>query len=305
MGSEMTNLSSRIKVARRIPAWASGLVIVICAALLSLSSPAVSEQDSEGLVYPVDIVASDGSMVIADFKAHALLRVDSDGSVETIAAGEGLPRTPLYGIRAVVEAPDGNGWIVSDPGTFGIYRVSTDGDLSLITSEVDIPQGLAVYDEQSVLVSDLRGGIGAILRVTLDGVVTVFAELGSPKGIVADGDDGFVVVSHGQRALFHLSREGSVSTIASGPPFDFPHDVVRLDEDTFVVSDGYAHALFKVTRSGEVTVLAQGAPLVSPQGIALGPDDTLLVVDPQAGSVFRVTEEGTVTAIATVAAAGS
>ncbi len=82
----MTNLSSRIKVARRIPAWASGLVIVICAALLSLSSPAVSEQDSEGLVYPVDIVASDGSMVIADFKAHALLRVDSDGSVETIAA---------------------------------------------------------------------------------------------------------------------------------------------------------------------------------------------------------------------------
>ena len=300
----MSNLSSRNTVARRISGWASSLLGLICATMLFLPSSAISEQESEGLVYPVDIVASDEAMVIADFKAHALLRVDLDGSVATIVAGEGLPRTPLYGIRSVVEAPDGEGWIVADPGTFGIYRVSPEGDLSLITSEVDIPQGLVVYDEQSVLVSDLRGGIGAILRVTLDGVVTVFAELGSPKGIVADGDDGFVVVSHGQRALFHLSREGRISTIASGAPFDFPHDVVRLDEDTFVVSDGYAHALFKVTRDGEVTVLAQGAPLVSPQGIALGPDGTLLVVDPQAGSVFQVTKEGAVTTIATVPGAG-
>lgn len=305
MGSEMTSLSSRIMVARRLPRWASGLVVVISAMLMFQPAPAISEQEAGGLVYPVDIVAADGSMVVADFKAHALLRVDFEGSVDTIAEGEGLPRTPLYGIRAVVDAPDGEGWIVSDPGTFGIYRVSSEGELSLITSEVDIPQGLAVFDEQSVLVSDLRGGIGAILRVTLDGVVTVFAEVGSPKGIVADGDDGFVVVSHGQRSLYHVSREGRISTITSGAPLDFPHDVLRLDEDTFVVSDGYAHALFKVTRGGEVTVLAQGDPLISPQGLAHGPDDTLLVVDPQAGSIFQVTEEGAVTEIATVTGVGS
>lgn len=301
----MNILSSAEKIARSLPGWASGLLVVFCASLLFLPSVAISEQESAGLVYPVDIVVDGESMVVADFKAHALLRVEGDGSVETIAAGEGLPRTPLYGIRSVVEAPDGEGWIVADPGTFGIYRITSEGDLSLITSEVDIPQGLAVYDEQSVLVSDLRGGIGAILRVALDGVVTVFADLGSPKGIAADGDDGFVVVSHGQRALFHLSRDGEISTIASGAPFDFPHDVVQLDEDTFVVSDGYAHALFKVTRGGEVTVLAQGAPLVSPQGIALRPDGALLVVDPHAGSVFEVSEEGAVRAIATVEGAGS
>ena len=301
----MSNFSFRIKVSRSLSSWRSSLLGFICGTLLFLPASAISEQASEGLVYPVDIVASGESMVIADFKAHALLRVDLDGSVTTLAAGEGLPRTPLYGIRSVIEAPDGEGWIVADPGTFGIYRISSGGEISLITSEVDIPQGLAVYDEQSVLVSDLRGGIGAVLRVTLDGVVTVFAEIGSPKGIVPDGDDGFVVVSHGQRALIHLSREGRISTITSGSPLDFPHDVVRLDEDTFVVSDGYAHALFKVTRSGEVTVLTQGAPLISPQGIARGPDGTLLVVDPQAGSVFQVTEGGAVTAIATVPGSGT
>jgi len=300
----MSNLSFGTVVTRRISGWASGLLSFFCATMLLLPSSASSEQDSEGLVYPVDIAAFADSLVVADFKAHALFSLELDGSVTTLVAGEGLPRTPLYGIRSVVEAPDGEGWIVADPGTFGIYRVSNEGDLSVITTEVDIPQGLAVFDENSVLVSDLRGGIGAILRVTLDGVVTVFAELASPKGIVADGDDGFVVVSHGQRALFHLSREGSISTIASGAPFDFPHDVARLDEDTFVVSDGYAHAIFKVTRGGDVSVLAQGAPLISPQGIALGPEETLLVADPQAGSIFRITMEGGVTAIATVSGAG-
>jgi sugar lactone lactonase YvrE len=279
----------------------AGVALCLALTLIFVSSPYVlAQQGSGGLVYPVDLVRDEGSLVVADFKAHALLRVDMDGAVSTIAQGEGLPRTPLYGIRSVVGAPDGAGWLVADPGTFGIYRVSSSGDLSLITSEVDIPQGLAIFDDQSVLVSDLRGGIGAVLRVTLDGVVTVFAEVGSPKGIVADGDDGFVVVSHGQRALLRLSRDGAVSTIASGAPLDYPHDVVRWDDETFVVSDGYAHALLKVSRAGEISVLAQGAPLVSPQGITLGPDGTLLVVDPQAGAIFQVTEEGEITTVAAI-----
>jgi sugar lactone lactonase YvrE len=268
-------------------------------AALHVPLSAHSSQESTGLVYPVDVVEDDGSLVVADFKAHALLRVDLDGSVSTIIAGEGLPRTPLYGIRSVIESPDGAGWLVADPGTFGLYRVSPEGDLSLITTELDIPQGLAAFDEQSVLVSDLRGGIGAVMHVSLDGVVEVFAEMGSPKGIAADGDEGFVVVSHGQRALLRLTRDGEVSTIVSGDPLDYPHDVLRQDDGTFIVSDGYAHALFKVTRAGDVSVLVQGDPLVSPQGLARGPEGTVVVVDPQAGAIFQVTEEGEVTTVAT------
>jgi sugar lactone lactonase YvrE len=297
MVHEMSTPSAGAKYNRRLALPI--LCLVIVTALNAPSSSAHSSQESEGLVYPVDLVEDDGSLVVADFKAHALLRVELDGSVSTIAQGEGLPRTPLYGIRSVVEAPDGTGWLVADPGTFGLYRVSPDGDLSLITTELDIPQGLAVFDEQSVLVSDLRGGIGAVMRVSLDGVVSVFAEIGSPKGIVADGDDGFVIVSHGQRALLRLTRDGAVSTIASGAPLDYPHDVLRWDDDTFIVSDGYAHALFKVARSGEVSVLAQGDPLVSPQGMARGPEATIFVVDPQAGAIFQVTEEGEVTVVGT------
>jgi hypothetical protein len=258
--------------------------------LLAILPAAVAGQ-SGALVYPVDIVAGEQGVVVADFKAHGLFALDAGGAVTAIARGPGLPRTPLYGARAVVEAPDGDGWLVADPGTFGLYRVSAGGELSVITTELDVPQGLERFDDQSVLVADARGGIGVVYRVTLDGVVTVFAEIPSPKGIAAAGDD-FVVVSYGERALYRLGRDGAVRELHRGAPFDYPHDVALLDDGSFAVTDGYASAVFVVSAAGEVTTLAQGAPLVNPQGIARAPQGDLLIVDPQAGAVFRLAADG-------------
>lgn len=269
------------------------LVSAGCLASLGLAWALPAHPPPPTLVYPVDLIATGEGLVIADFKAHGLLRL-RDGQVTPIRQGPGLPRTPLYGTRALVEAPDGDGWLVADPATFGLYRIAAGGELSTITTELDQPQGLARFDDESVLVSDLRSGIGAVLRVTVDGRVSVFAEVPSPKGIVADGPDGFAVVSHGERALYALGRDGSVRTLASGPPFDFPHDLVREDDGSFVVTDGYASALFRVDREGAVTPLAQGAPLVNPQGIVRLPGGGYAVVDPQAGAVFRVSADGAV-----------
>jgi len=273
----------------------SRLVTVIAfSALLATQSVARGRTQGNGLVYPVDVVASESGLVVADLKAHGLLAVDSERNVASIARGPGLPKTPLYGTRSVLAAPDGDGWLVADPATFGLYRVRPDGVLSTITTDLDIPQGLARFDDNSVLVSDLRSGIGAVMKVTLDGVVTIFADVNSPKGIVADGEEGFVVVSHGDRALYRLGRDGRVSTLYRGAPLDFPHDLVRLPDGSFVVTDGYASALFRVSAEGDLTPLAQGAPLVNPQGITRGVDGALFVVDPQAGAIFRVGADGAV-----------
>ena len=272
-------------------------IIAVLPLVAQANTPAAQEPATLG--YPVDVIADGEDFIVADFKRYGLFRLGPQGGIRPIRTGDGLPRTPLYGTRAVVAAPDGDGWLVADPATFGLYRVAADATLSTITTELDIPQGLVAFDEASVLVSDLRSGIGAVMRVTLDGIVTVFAEVDSPKGIVADGDDGFVVVSHGARALFRLSRSGAVATLASGPPFDFPHDLVRLDDGSFVVTDGYAAALFRVSPTGEVSVLAQGPPLVNPQGITRAADGSLVVTDPQAGAVFRITLDGAISTLAT------
>lgn len=274
-----------------------GLLTLVLGSVIVGSGMSASQ---EGLVYPVDlVVAPEGGWVVADFKAHGLLGLAADGTVTPLRIGEGLPRTPLYGARAVVAAPDGNGYLVADPGTFGLYRVAADGQLSTITTELDIPQGLARFDDESVLVADLRSGFGVLFRVTLDGEVTEFADIDSPKGIAVDGD-GFVVVSHGARAIFRVSRTGRISTLAAGPPLDFPHDVVSDGNGGFVVTDGYASALFRVSAAGEISVLAQGPPLVNPQGIVRDEDGSYVVVDPQAGAVFRVASSGEVSRLATV-----
>jgi sugar lactone lactonase YvrE len=273
----------------------SGLVALALGTAIAGSGTSAQQ---EGLVYPVDLVASDGGgWVVADFKAHGLLSLANDGAVTPLRIGEGLPRTPLYGTRAVLASPDGNGYLVADPGTFGLYRVAADGQLSTITTELDIPQGLARFDDDSVLVADLRSGFGVLLRVTLDGEVTEFADIDSPKGIAVDGED-FVVVSHGARAIFRVARSGRVSTLAAGPPLDFPHDIVSDGSGGFVVTDGYASAVFRVSASGEIGVLAQGDPLVNPQGIVRSEDGSYVVVDPQAGAVFRITPSGEVSRIA-------
>jgi hypothetical protein len=264
------------------------------AALSRHGNFAVARGPQAALVYPVDIVADESGFVVADFKLPGLLAISGAGNITVIARGQGLPRTPLYGARAVIAAPDGDGWLVADPATFGLYRVRRDGTLAVITVDLDTPQGLARFDAGSVLVADLRSGIGAVLRVTLDGEITAFAEIDSPKGIVADGEDGFAVVSHGERALYRLGRDGRVSTLHRGAPFEYPHDLVRLPDGSFVVTDGYARALFRVSPAGEVTALAQGPPLVNPQGIARAADGTLVVVDPQAGAVFRVGLDGAI-----------
>ncbi len=294
------------RYARRVaPALALLGSMAVALSLSLLPRVDAAQGPPPNLVYPVDLVAAEDGWVIADFKAFGLLRLSADGTVTSIRQGTGMPKTPLYGTRSVIDAPDGNGWLVADPGTFGLYRVDAAGELSTITTELDIPQGLVRFDDASVLVSDLRSGIGAVMRVGLDGRTSVFADVDSPKGIVADGDDGFVVVSHGARALFRLSRDGRVSTLASGEPLDFPHDLVRDPDGSFVVTDGYAQALLRVSPSGEISVLAQGDPLVNPQGIVHGSDGGYVVVDPRAAAVFRVSSAGAVTRIASVDASGS
>ncbi|NKB89930.1 MAG: hypothetical protein GKS06_17085 [Acidobacteria bacterium] len=272
------------------------VVMVACICVAASTSG-----QTQNLVYPVDIVRADEGWVVADFKAHGLLRLADDGTVTPLRLGEGMPRSPLYGTRAVLPAPDGNGFLVADPGSYGLYRVDQDGALSTITTELDIPQGMARFDDESVLVADLRSGFGVLLRVTLDGQVTEFADVDSPKGIAPDGD-GFVVVSHGARALFRVDRSGRVSTLAAGPPFDFPHDVVADGNGGFVVTDGYASALFTVSADGSVGTLTQGAPLVNPQGIVRADGGGYIVVDPQAGAVFRVGADGTVEQLASASA---
>ena len=248
-----------------------------------LCAPAVAEE----LRYPVDVaVANDGAIYVADIEAAALLRWSGAG-FEVVARGQGLPRTPLFGIRHI--APDGDGTVLaSDPATMALYRISSGGDISALPDDEGFvtPWGIAV---------DPAGGVLAVDRVTqrlrrVEGdSIEDLATVRAPRAILA-GNDGSLHVLTDRNVL--RMEDGEGRPLVESSPFEFPHDFARASDGGFFVTDGYARCIWKVSPEGRVSVHARGAPLVSPQGLASTDADELLVADAHARAIFRVTGSG-------------
>ncbi|HEX9725503.1 MAG TPA: NHL repeat-containing protein [Vicinamibacteria bacterium] len=244
---------------------------------------------AQDLQYPVDVaVSSKGVVYVADNLAHALLKLEN-GTVQVVAQGEGLPRTPLFGIRHIAPARDDGAWIASDPGTMKLYRIDASGNIEPIADDNRFvtPWGIAVEPSGAILVVDRV--THRLRRVTADGVTDV-AEVQAPRTILFDKENAILVLT--DRNLERVGEGGTTTPLLQTPPFEFPHDAVLHPDGNYYVSDGYARAVWRVTPAGEVTALVQGDPLESPQGLAVDGKGDLLVADPHAKKIFQVTIKG-------------
>ena len=231
-------------------------------------------------------VSPAGAIYVADLEAAALLRFAEDG-FEVVAQGEGLPRTPLFGIRHI--APDDDGTVVaSDPATMALYRISSGGDIAAIPDDERFvtPWGVALTASGDLLAVDRV--TQRLRRVRADSVEDV-AEIRAPRAILAGSDGSLHVLT--DRNVLRVEGAASEPLVLS-PPFEFPHDFARAPDGGFFVTDGYARCIWKVGADGRVSVLARGEPLVSPQGIALTGDGDLLVADAHARAIFRISPAG-------------
>ena len=233
-------------------------------------------------------VGPGGEIYVADIEAAALLRWSGSG-FEVVARGEGLPRTPLFGIRHIAPAGDGT-ILASDPATMALYRITTSGEITAIPDDAGFvtPWGIAL---------DASGNILAVDRVTQrlrrvgpDSIEDV-ATIRAPRAILAESDGSLHVLT--DRNVLRMEG-GNAHPLVQSPPFEFPHDFVRAPDGGFFVTDGYARCIWKVSPDGRVSVHAKGEPLVSPQGIALGENGDLLVADAHARTIFRISEGGEV-----------
>ena len=242
---------------------------------------------AEELRYPVDVaVGPGGEIFVADIEAAALLRW-SGGAFEVVAKGQGLPRTPLFGIRHI--APDADGTVLaSDPATMALYRISAAGEIAAIPDDDAFvtPWGIAI---------DPGGGILAVDRVTQrlrrvgpDSIEDV-ATIRAARAILAETDGSLHVLT--DRNVLRM-EDGDGQPLVQSPPFEFPHDFVRAPDGGFFVTDGYARCIWRISPEGRVSVHARGEPLVSPQGLAVTADGDLLVADAHARAIFRVSPSG-------------
>ena len=252
--------------------------------LLTLSG--VSGADE--LIYPVDVAVGPGEKIyVADHEAHALLVLGENG-FEIVAKGEGLPRTPLYGIRHI--ALDGNGNVLaSDPATMKLYKIDGAGNIEPVADDDRFvtPWGIAIEESGNLLAVDRV--THRLRRVKPGGAVSDVADIRAPRAILFDKEGAILVLT--DKNLVRV-KDGATTAITSSPPFEFPHDAVLHPDANFYVSDGYAKAIWKVTPDGAVTSFVQGDPLVSPQGLAVDAKGNLLVADAHAKAIFLITPKG-------------
>ncbi len=244
---------------------------------------------TEELQYPVDVaVAADGAILVADLEAAAVLRWNGS-DFEVVARGEGLPRTPLFGIRHI--APDADGTLVaSDPATMALYRLGAAGEIERIPDDEHFvtPWGVALPPGGGVLAVDR---VTRRLRLLSESGIEDLAEIEAGRAILPGADGELFVLT--DRNIVRV-RDGALEPLIQSSPFEFPHDLARGGDGTFFVTDGYARCVWAVSPEGRVSKLASGTPFMSPQGLAMTGDGALLVADAHARAIFRVSPDGSI-----------
>jgi sugar lactone lactonase YvrE len=267
--------------------------IMLKAVSLALALALPIEAAAVELVYPVDVaVDAKGGIFVADQEAHALLKLEDDHFV-VVAAGEGRPRTPLYGIRHIAPLK-GGGFVASDPATMKLYRIDDEGHIEAIPDDNRFvtPWGVAVEPSGAILAVDRV--TQRLRRIAKDGTVTDVAHIRAGRAVLFDKDGAIVVLT--DKNLVRVSEGGSTQDLVKSPPFEFPHDAVLHPNGNYYVTDGYARAIWQV-KDGSATAFIRGEPLVSPQGLAVDSDGNLLVADAHAKSIFRITLKGDITSL--------
>ncbi|MYE31190.1 MAG: hypothetical protein F4X80_00675 [Chloroflexi bacterium] len=261
---------------------------------------------SVGLGLDVD---RDGSVVVADKYNRAIRRIAPDGTVTTIAGGNGLgvrdgpaDTAQFAGPRDVAIAHDGSIYVADTDG-HRIRKIAPDGFVSTVA-------GGGPYLGQ-------RGVVGPRIMFA-DGPASE-ARFTSPIGIVIDDFGDLYVIEH-LRRIRRISPSGWVSTFAGssmagqrdGPASSaqfFQLLAVAIDKQGALyvletVQGPYSVSLRKVGPDGVVRTLRRdrspglGGTLARPVGLAVDDDGRIYIANMGRHQIVQVTDAGALVAVA-------
>ena len=238
--------------------------------------------------WPSGMAFDDASNVlVADAFNHAIRSIAPDGTVTTLAGGngegllDGSCATAQFAAPEAVAVSASGDIYVADTGNHRIRRIAGD-----------------------CVVTTVAGG-GAEVRAGLRDGSADRAQFNYPVGLAVDGADNLLIADRGNYRVRLLSPSGMVSTFAGRDrrdPFGALTAVaVGGDGSVFVAQ---ANALFKVDQAGKLsTVLetplrGEGSLLSDPGGIAVAPDGALYVTERYFQRVLRITLDGEVSVVA-------
>lgn len=207
-------------------------------------------------------------------------------AVSTLALSQELPSVGRIGGVAV--GPDGNLYVSNFRAS--VWRVSPDGQVTLLTNTLQGSSGVAVDASGNVLQGSFVDN--RIVKISPDGTVEnlVTEGLDGPVGIVADPDGSIYVTNCRGRNVTRIAPDGRSSVFASGEHFNCPNGITRGPGGDLYVAN-YADAnVIRIDAQGSQTVFA-----VVPEGqnahlVYTG--EALYVTKIASNRVYRVSPDG-------------
>jgi sugar lactone lactonase YvrE len=196
-----------------------------------LSAPSYVAADNAGNVY------------IADTGNGRIRKVDSTGTITTVAGGgtrspgTGVPATSA-GIGPSVVALDNSGLLYFARPT--AYRIDSSGLLSYIpNTEINFAGGMAFDSSNNLFISDFSGN--TVIKVTPTGNITSVAGTGSggysgdngpaisaqivePSGIAVDSQGNVYIADSGNNRVRKVNPGGTITTIAGNGQYGYLGD---------------------------------------------------------------------------------
>lgn len=178
---------------------------------------------------------AEGNLYTADFgyaghDGNTLFRVAPDGSVEPFATHDTMDQ--LTGTRFVAD-----GTIYqSSYGSGYVYRIDPDGEVEVVTDQMNGPTAIVLTDDGRLLVLDCN--LNAVYQVFDDGSVEIFAGgisegMRCPNGMTQDAEGNLYVVNYNHGQLMKISPDGSELSVLHSFPAGNAH-VVYHDGKLFI-----------------------------------------------------------------------
>lgn len=290
--------------------------------------PATAAQLNQPYGLAID---SAGALYIADLGNSRVRKIAANGTIQTLAGGGTLPAATtgqggpatsaqLSQPRNVAVSADGSLYI-SDFGANQVYRVASDGTLSLIAgngaagfsgvgtsalmAELNAPAGLAVDPSGAVYVAD--SGNNRVRKIYNGMIITVFNTPG-PTGVALD-TSGMVYIA-GSSYVGTLIQP--IAGVSSGRD-------LTLDSkgDIYATSGAY---VLEMPAGGNVTTIAGSgnsanyggdggqatdAQLNSPSGTVMDSSGNWYIADTGNNRIRMVTPAGVISTVAGTGTAGS
>ena len=259
---------------------------------------------------PYDVaVDSSGNLYITDRNNHRIRKVDSTGTITTIAgtgkdgfSGDGGPATQAQLNFPTGVAVDGEGNLyIADAPNDRIRKVDSIGTITTIAGTGE------------------QGFSG-------DGGPATQAQLDHPRAVAVDGEGNLYIADRNNNRIRRVDSTGTITTIAGtgerrfggdgGPAIraqlDAPSGVAVDGAGNLYIADASNHRIRKVDSIGTITTIAgtgeQGfggnggsasqAHLFFPTGVAVDGEGNLYIADVGNHRIRKVDSTGTITTIA-------